>query len=160
MDQYVVSLAAGAVGLGIIAFGRLSRVARTPRVLFGLMLGFGVGGTAAEPLAEPWRLLVALMAAGAFEFFMFGPTWRFIFEPKPALTLASAIGKAARAIAGFDQIGSGLVAVDVDGEVVQLRATLSSEERERGVRIHGGDMVRIAEVDALRRRCVVTLPLA
>lgn len=160
MDLYVVSLVAGAVGFGIIGFGRLSRVARAPRVFSGLMLGFGVGGSGAVQLAEPWRLLVALTAAGAFEFFMFGPTWRFVFEPTPPLELESAIGHVVRAVTGFDTNASGLIAVDVGGEVVQLRATLSHEERERGVHIHSGDMVRIAEVDAVRRRCVVTLPLA
>lgn len=218
MDLYVVSLATGAVGLGIMAFGGLSHgghgdggghagghghgghaghgghvghgghAAHTghageashghdghghsagwswtsllsPRLLFGLMLGFGAGGTAAGPLDEPWRLLVALTAAGAFEFFMFGPIWRFLFrfESKPALTLESAIEDEARAVTGFDKDGCGLVAVDVDGQVIQLLATLSRDERDRGVRVRSGDMVRIAEVDAARGRCIVTLPLA
>ena len=47
-----------------------------------------------------------------------------------------------------DANGCGLVAVDVDGQVVQLLATLTPDERARGIRVHSGDTVRIAEVDA------------
>ena len=221
MDPYTVSLATGAIGLGVMAVGGLSHGGHghghghahdvhaggaghghaghvggahaggahaghghaashgshaahhgeaqggfnwssllSPRLLFALMVGFGAGGIAAAPLGEPWRFGAALLAATAFEALLVGPLWRFLFrfESKPALTLESAIEDEARAVTGFDASGCGLVAVDVDGQVVQLLATLSQEERSRGVRIHSGDTVRIADVDAARGRCTVTLP--
>ena len=124
------------------------------------MVGFGAGGIAAVPLGEPWQLGAAFVAGAAFETLLVGPLWRFLFrfESRAATTLESAVDDEARAVTGFDASGSGLVAVDVDGQVIQLLATLAPGDRARGVRIHSGDLVRIAEVDAARGRCTVTEP--
>lgn len=129
----------------------------SPRVLFALMVGFGAGGLLAQPLGEPWRLGAAVLAAASFEALVVGPIWRFLFrfESSPAATLESAIEDDARAVTGFDANGNGLVAVDVDGQIVQLLATLVPDDRARGVRIRSGDVVRIADVDAARGRCSV-----
>lgn len=129
----------------------------SPRVLFALMIGFGAGGLLAQPLGEPWRLGAAILGAAAFEALLVGPVWRFLFrfESSPAATLESAIEDDARAVTGFDANGHGLVAVDVDGQIVQLLATLIPDDRARGVRIRSGDVVRIADVDAARGRCTV-----
>ena len=129
----------------------------SPRVLFALMVGFGAGGLLAEPLGEPWRLGAAILGAAGFEALFGGPIWRFLlrFESSPAATLESAIEDDARAVTGFDANGNGLVAVDVDGQIVQLLATLIPDDRARGVRIRSGDVVRIADVDAARGRCTV-----
>ncbi|MDB4915967.1 MAG: hypothetical protein JWM95_3611 [Gemmatimonadetes bacterium] len=208
MDFYLVSLATGAVGLGIMAVGGLSHgghaghshaghvhtghghaghghahghaghgqeqgitphmpspgfhwgLLLSPRLIFSLMVGFGAGGIAATPLGEPFRLGAAILAAAAFETLAVGPLWRFLFrfESRPAATLESVIEDEARAVTGFDANGCGLVAVDVDGQLIQLLATLAPGDRSRGVRIRSGDMVRIAEVDAARGRCTVTEP--
>ena len=132
----------------------------SPRLLFSLMVGFGAGGIAAIPLGEPWQPVIAVAAALAFETLLVGPLWRFLFrfESRSAVTLESSIEDEARAVTGFDINGNGLVALDVDGQVVQLLATLAPDERARGIRIRSGDVVRIAEVDAERGRCTVTLP--
>lgn len=129
----------------------------SPRVLFALMIGFGAGGLLATPLGEPWRAGAAVLAAAAFEALLVGPIWRFLFrfESSPALTLESAIEDDARAVTGFDANGCGLVAVDVDGQVVQLLATLAPDERARGARVRSGDTVRISAVDAARNQCTV-----
>jgi hypothetical protein len=209
MDLYTVSLATGAVGLGIMAVGGLShgthlghshgahvghshaghsagassripgmrpggargaRGARgasggwkwtsllSPRLLFSFFVGFGAAGILAASLHEPLRLAAAITAGIAFEAALVGPLWRFLFrfESREASTLETAIEDEARAVTGFDANGNGLVAVDVDGQVVQLLATLAPDERARGVRIRSGDAVRIAEVDAARGRCTVT----
>ena len=132
----------------------------SPRLLFSLMVGFGAGGIAAAPLGEPWQIVIAGAAALVFETLLVGPLWRFLFrfESRTAVTLESSIEDEARAVTGFDANGNGLVALDVDGQVVQLLATLAPDERARGVRIRSGDLVRVAEVDAERGRCTVTLP--
>ena len=197
MDLYLVSLATGAVGLGIMGIGGLSHGGHagnghgghaghghghaahghdhgaggqaagwswtsllSPRLLFSLIVGFGAVGIAAAPLGEPWQLVAALVAGAAFETLFVGPLWRFLFrfESRAATTLESAVDDEARAVTGFDASGSGLVAVDVDGQVIQLLATLAPDDRARGVRIRSGDIVRIAEVDAARGRCTVTEP--
>ena len=211
MDFYLVSLATGAAGLGIMAVGGLSHGGHaghshgghahgghghagshgashgsaghgreqaggitphmpasgfhwgsllSPRLLFSLMVGFGAGGIAATPLGEPFRAGAAILVAAAFETFAVGPLWRFLFrfESRPAATLETVVEDEARAVTGFDANGCGLVAVDVDGQLIQLLATLAPDDRSRGVRIRSGDMVRIAEVDAARGRCTVTEP--
>ena len=124
------------------------------------MVGFGAGGIAAISFGEPWRIVLAVAAALGFETLLVGPLWRFLFrfESRSAVTLESSIEDDARAVTGFDANGNGLVALDVDGQVVQVLATLAADERARGVRIRSGDLVRIAEVDAERGRCTVTLP--
>jgi hypothetical protein len=208
MDLYTVSLATGAIGLGIMAFGGLShgahaahthgvhhgsahtshfgagarissagaRAARgargpsasgwrwtsllSPRLLFSFFIGFGAGGIVASPLPEPLRAAAALAAGIAFEALIVGPLWRllFRFESRQALTLESALEDEGRAVTGFDANGNGLVSLEVDGQVVQLLATLAPDERARGIRIRSGDSVRIAEIDSARGRCTVTLP--
>jgi hypothetical protein len=130
----------------------------SPRLLFSVMVGFGAGGIAATPLGEPFRLVAGLAAGAAFEAFLVGPLWRFLFrfESRAAATLDSAIEDEARAVTGFDAGGHGLVAVDVDGQVIQLLATLSADDRALGIRVRTGDLVRIAEIDSARGRCTVT----
>jgi hypothetical protein len=129
----------------------------SPRLFFALLVGFGAGGLLAAPLGEPWRLGAAILAAAAFEALLVGPLWRFLFrfESRPALTLESAVEDDARAVTGFDANGCGLVALEVDGQIVQLLAQLVPDERSRGVRVRSGDLVRIADVDAARGRCTV-----
>lgn len=201
MDLYVISLAAGAVGLVAMAVGGLShlgahpghgsheghaghagRASReahsgrgnrgaehgaawlqsllSPRLLFSLLVGFGAGGLLAEPLGEPLQIVAALVGAAVFETLIVGPLWRFLFrfESRPALTLESAIEDDARAVTAFDASGCGLVALEVDGQIVQLLATLDAGERARGVRVRTGDVVRVADVDPARGRCIVRMP--
>ena len=201
MDLYTVSLATGAVGLGIMAVGGLSRgapaghshgahvghahsahlggaVSRisgirrasaggwtwtsllSPRLLFSFFVGFGAAGILAAALSEPLRLAAAITAGIVFEALLVGPLWRFLFrfESREASTLETSIEDEARAVTGFDANGNGLVALELDGQLVQLLATLAPDERARGVRIRSGDLVRIAEVDAERGRCTVTQP--
>lgn len=131
----------------------------SPRVLFALLVGFGAGGIIAGPLDEPWRAGAALLSAAAFEALFVGPFWRmlFRFESSPAVTLDSAIEDYARTVMDFDANGQGLVALDVDGQVVQLLATLAAEVRMRGVRVRTGDLVRVSTIDTARNRCTVRL---
>ena len=132
----------------------------SPRVLFALLVGFGAGGLLAQSLGEPWQFGAAVLGAAAFETLLVGPIWRFLFrfESNPAVTLESAIEDDARAVTGFDANGCGLVAVEVDGQIIQLLATLTHDDRARGVRVHTGDTVRVDEVDAVRGRCIVRVP--
>ena len=132
----------------------------SPRVLFALLVGFGAGGLLATPLGEPWRAGAAVLAAAMFEGLLVGPLWRllFRFESAPAATLESAIEDDARAVMGFDANGQGLVALDVDGQIVQLLATLAPDDRARGARIRSGDVVRVSSIDAARNRCTVRVP--
>jgi hypothetical protein len=130
----------------------------SPRLFFSVLVGFGAAGSIAGGVEEPIRLGLALVGGAAFETFLVGPLWRFLFrfESRAALTLESAVEEEARAVTGFDANGNGLVAIDVDGQLVQLLATLTPDDRTRGVRVRRGDLVRVADIDAARGRCTVT----
>lgn len=130
----------------------------SPRVLFSFLLGLGTVGVAMRSFAGEPILFVSALAGGvAFERLLVNPLWNFMFRfaSSPALTLESAIEDDAKAVTNFDQNGQGLIAVEVDGHVVQVLGTLTHTDRNAGVRVRAGDVVRIEEVDADRNRCTV-----
>ena len=110
-------------------------------------------------LAEPWLAIAAVLGGVAFERFLIAPLWNFLsrFESVPALTLESCVEDEARAVTAFDRAGHGLIAVELDGHIVQLLGVLSPQEQETGIRVRAGDRLRIEAVDANRNRCTVTL---
>ena len=59
-------------------------------------------------------------------------------------------------VANFNITGNGLVAVELDGQVVQLLATLNAAERGTARKVRAGDRLRIEAVDDTRNRCTVT----
>jgi hypothetical protein len=131
----------------------------SPRVLFSLLVGFGATGVAVRGvLAAPLALGAALAGGLAFEQLLVGPVWNFLmrFASAPALTLESCLQDEVQAATAFDANGNGLVAAEVDGQVVQVLATLRAEDRATGVRIRAGDALRIEEVDDRRQRIVVS----
>ncbi len=131
----------------------------SPRVLFSFLLGAGATGVVAGAFVpEPFLAGIALLGGYSLERFAVAPMFRFFFrfESEPARTLESSLYDEAQAVTGFDAEGLGLIAVELDGQVVQLLATLGSEDRARGVRVHAGDRVRIEEVESSRNRCTVS----
>jgi len=131
----------------------------SPRVLFSLLVGFGLTGVVARPLLSGVVLLfVALLGAVVFERALVAPLWRFLFRfaSNPATTLEGSLLSEARAASGFDDNGQGLVAVEVDGQIVQCLGTLRDDDRALGVRVRAGDVLRVEQVDAARSRCTVS----
>ncbi|HEY2376605.1 MAG TPA: hypothetical protein VGH98_11575 [Gemmatimonadaceae bacterium] len=132
----------------------------SPRPIFSILVGFGAVGLILQSML-PGALLLPVSVAGGivFEFGITRPFWNFLFrfESAPALTLESCIGDEARAATSFDAQGNGLVALELDGQIVQLLGTLRREDKESGIRVRAGDPVRIDEVDAERNRCIVRL---
>ena len=130
----------------------------SPRPIFSILVGFGAVGVILHH-AIPGMLLFGVAALGGvlFELGITRPLWNFLFrfESAPALTLESCIGDQARAATSFDAKGHGLIALELDGQVVQLLGSLRREDREAGIRVRAGDLVRIDEVDAERNRCTV-----
>ena len=130
----------------------------SPRALFSLCLGFGVSGVVLHNLLGGSVLFViAAIGALIFELGLMRPLWNFLFrfESTPALTLETCIGDEARAATSFDAQGNGLIALELDGQLVQLLGSLRREDRDAGVRVRAGDPVRIDDVDAERNRCTV-----
>jgi hypothetical protein len=132
----------------------------SPRLWFTLLAGFGATGLLIRPLVAGGPLRAAIAVAGAllFEAVLARPLWNlaFRFESRPASTLESCVADEVQAVTGFDRDGHGLIAVELDGQVVQVLATLRAADRAAGVRVRAGDKVRVEEVDPGRNRCVVS----
>ena len=131
----------------------------SPRVLFSLLIGFGTTGLLVRSALSRSLALAAAVAGGLlFEQLVVGPAWNFLmrFASAPALTLESCLQDEVQAATGFDANGHGLVTAEVDGQLVQVLATLRTEDRLAGVRIRMGDRLRVEDVDGRRNRCVVS----
>ncbi len=131
----------------------------SPRVLFSLLVGFGLTGVVVRPFLSGVLLLVTAVAGAiVFERALVAPLWRalFRFASNPASTLESSLMGEARATSGFDDRGQGLVAVEVDGQIVQCLGTLRPDDMTLGVHVRAGDVLRVEDVDATRNRCTVS----
>ena len=138
--------------------GRLAALF-SPRLIFSFLVGLGATGLLVRPLLfEPLALGAALLGGFAFERFLVGPLWSFLFrfESRPAALLESAILEEAQAVADFDAAGQGLIQLELDGQVLQLLGTLTREERAAARRVRRGDLLRIEDVDPARNRCTVS----
>jgi hypothetical protein len=131
----------------------------SPRVIFSLLVGFGATGILFEHLLSGVALTaVAVLGALAFERLLVTPLWNQMmrFASDPAETLESSIAGEVRAVTSFDADGCGLVAVELDGQITQVLATLRPEDRAAGVHVRTGDRLRVEDVDAARNRCTVS----
>lgn len=132
----------------------------SPRFLFSFALGFGAIGEATRgALSGPLQVIAAIAGAVLFERLIVSPLWNFAmrFASTPALTLESAVTDEATAVTSFDANGQGIVSVEVDGQVVQILATLAPGDRDLGVRVRAGQRVRIDDVNSAQNRCTVSL---
>ncbi|HEY4320013.1 MAG TPA: hypothetical protein VGM77_02455 [Gemmatimonadales bacterium] len=149
---------AGAHG---ISGGRIAGWAlMSPRLLFAALIGFGLAGIALRSLlGGTVLLLVAILAGIVVERLFVNPLWNFAmrFASNPALTIESATFSEARVVSNFDHHGQGIIALEVDGQVQQILATLSPEDRANGARVRAGQLVRVDEVDGARHRCIVSV---
>ena len=131
----------------------------SPRVLFSLLVGLGLTGVVLRPFLSGVLLLIpAVAGALVFERALVAPLWRslFRFASNPATTLDDSLMSEARATSGFDDNGQGLVAVEVDGQIVQCLGTLRHDDMALGVHVRAGDVLRVEDVDAARNRCTVS----
>lgn len=135
----------------------------SPRVLFSVLVGAGAAGLLLGGLLQGPLLAIAAVLGGLlFELFGVRPVWNFFFRfgSEPALTLESAITDTATAVTSFNLDGEGLVKIELDGQIVQVLARLAPADRDSGVRVRSGDSLVVEEVDAVRNRCVVSLPVS
>jgi len=132
----------------------------SPRLLFSVALGLGTAGLLLRGvLAEPLLFVAALAAGVLFERAVVAPVWNltFRFASNPASTLESSVMDEATAVTSFDKNGQGLIAVEVDGQMVQILGTLQPGDRAMNVKVPAGSRLRIEDVDAARNRCTVSL---
>jgi hypothetical protein len=132
----------------------------SPRVLFSVALGLGTAGLVLRDFLGGPLLFGASLGIGIlFERFLVTPVWNlaFRFASNPAATLEGSVMDEATAVTAFDKNGQGLVAVEVDGQMVQILGTLQAGDREMKVKVPVGSRLRIQDVDAARNRCTVSL---
>jgi hypothetical protein len=132
----------------------------SPRFVFAGLLGFGLIGVALKSLLGGILLLGAAIVGGILiERLLVAPLWKLSmrFASNPANTLESATFSEAKVVSNFDRNGQGIVAVEVDGQVQQILATLTEADRARGARVRAGQLVRVDEVDGARHRCTVSV---
>ena len=132
----------------------------SPRLLFSVALGLGTSGLLLRPFLSGALLFAAALAGGVlFERAIVTPIWNFTFRfaSNPALTLESSLMSEATAVTSFDVNGQGLIAIEVDGQVVQLLGTLKASDQALRVRVPAGARLRVEDVDAARNRCSVSL---
>jgi hypothetical protein len=63
------------------------------------------------------------------------------------------------AVSSFDSSGRGLIKLTLDGQIVQLLATLEEHERRAGVQVKKGDALMVVEVDPTHNECKVVKDL-
>lgn len=132
----------------------------SPRFLFSTMLGLGATGILIHHTlpTEPLRLIASVCGGLVFERFLVGPVWNFAFRfaSQPAHTLETAVAEEAKAVTNFDANGEGLIAVELDGQVVQLLGRLTPEARQSAKRVRSGDRLFVESVDGKRNQCTVS----
>jgi len=132
----------------------------SPRLLFSFLLGLGLTGELLRDVLTGGTLLAAaVIGAVVFERAFVTPLWNFAmrFASKPAETLDAALTDEAVAVTSFDANGQGIVSVEVDGQIVQILATLQPSDRQLGVRVRAGQRVRIEDVNTAANQCTVSL---
>lgn len=132
----------------------------SPRLLFSVCLGFGTAGIVLQNMLSGPLLFAASLGVGIlFERLLVAPLWNlaFRFASNPAATLEGSLMDEATAVTAFDRNGQGLIAVEVDGQMVQILGTLQAGDRDMKVKVPAGSKLRIQEVDAARNRCTVSL---
>jgi hypothetical protein len=128
-----------------------------PRLVFGFLLGGGASGLALQPVLPEVLTAAAAVAGGVgFQALVIGPLWNFFlrFASAPALTSESC--DEATAVTAFNTNGEGLVALEVDGQVVQVLGRLKAADRTLGVTVRAGQKLRVDEVNTANNCCTVS----
>ncbi len=131
----------------------------SPMDLFALALGAGAAGVLLKGVVAPAMLVWAAVAGALFlNFLVIKPIFGFAmkFVTKPSEGLEGTVALTGQATTRFDQQGKGLVQMTLDGQVIQLLATLDPAEQELGEGVGKGDEVTVLEVDAKRNTCMVS----
>lgn len=135
----------------------------SPLDLFSYCAGAGMGAFLARPYVQksflPW---FAIAGALLFDLCFTRTIANLIgkFGAEPSTGLEGTVAKSGEAVTNFDADGRGLIRLTLDGQIVQLLATLDRQELDAGVRVRRGESVFIVEVDSQRNRCLVSREFA
>ena len=137
----------------------LTRFIPSPRVVFGLLALYGAFGNAFEKaghLSFGISALLAAVPALLLERYALGPFWNKLmaFQGAPCAPLETLVMSEAKAVTPFRN-GRGMVSLEYEGRLVQMRADLLPAQAAMPVRV--GDTLRIEEVDGGNERVTVSI---
>lgn len=113
-------------------------------------------------LALPTLVYAAIAGGLLFTYGLVKPlmNWLADFATTPSVGIEGMVYQEAEAITRFDKEGRGIVQLTLDGQHVQLLATLDLLEVEKGVQVNKGERLLVTEVDSTKNSCRVTRELA
>ncbi len=135
----------------------------SPLDVFSFAIGAGAIGVACKNLLPATPLaLSAILGAVVFNYGVIKPIMANLlkFGTTPSTGLEGMIAQTGTALTTFDSCGRGLVQLKMDGQLIQLLASIDNAELHRGVHVHKGDEVVVIEVDGQKNTCRVTRELA
>jgi len=144
-------------GLSILSF------IPTPLDVCSICLGVGLVGVLVQKMVTGSALYeIAFVGGVVFDVLVVRQIFNFAlkFVSKPSEGLEGMVASTAEATTRFDEKGMGMVKVVMEGQVVQLLATLDPIELASGVAVHKGDQVVLLDVDQKRNTCTVTRELS
>lgn len=153
----------GAHGHSAQKFDPRSLFSLSPLDLFSYCAGAGMAAFLARPyIAKTYLPFFAIAGALIFDLCFTRSIASLIskFGAEPSAGLEGSVAKTGEAVTNFDAEGRGLIRLTLDGQIVQLLATLDKHELQAGVRVRKGEPVFVVEVDSQRNRCLVTRELA
>lgn len=135
--------------------------ALSPLQIFIFLLGFGATGLLVQPYLQNGVIWIAIAGALVLNFLIIRPLMGVLlrFASRPSDCLEGMVADEAEAVSSFDQQGRGLVKLTLDGQLVQLLATLDKVEHGKGVTVAKGDRLVILEVDSEKNQCRVSREL-
>ena len=131
----------------------------SPLDFFSYCAGAGLAAFLMRPYMDKALLpFVAVLGAVLFDLLITKTVLRMITRASanPSSGLEGSIATEGVAATNFDENGRGLVKLTLDGQIVQLLATLELPERNAGVRVKKGDSVLVVQVDSAKNCCMVT----
>lgn len=131
----------------------------SPLDIFSYCAGAGLAAFLLRPyLPKALLPIPAVIGALCFDLFVTRAIMNTItsFAAAPSSGLEGTVATEGVAVTTFDRNGKGLVKLNLDGQIVQLLATLEPAERSSGVQVRRGDTLLIVEVDSTKNCCMVT----
>ena len=131
----------------------------SPIVFFSLCIGIGGTGLLLKHFHLPTVIVAFAALCGGALFYgaLIGPMWALVFKfaSTPSTALEGAIAREAEAVSTFNAEGKGLVKLIIDGQFVQVLATLETDDREDAPKIARGDLLTVTSVDGRTNTCRV-----
>lgn len=126
------------------------------------MCGAGAVGLLVKPiLAGALLTLAAVTGALIFDIGIVRTLAHFVerWSADPSSGLEGTIAHSGEAVTNFDAKGQGVIRLTLDGQIVQLLATLENTEIQAGVKVKKGDSLMVVQVDGTKNKCLVTREL-